>query len=180
MGIKSPAASCTALLGSSTEMSVETSKGRAKGGCALPGAPHPGGFPAGAHTAWEPKRSLRGALLLGIGSPHAVVPLTKQKAGFLMAQCFPRVVHKPRIGSRSHDPLAWTFSSGAGLNPKDEASSLSGPNKGPWRRAISVGVKGTGPRCGFKSRLCHLSGYVTLGRCPHPPIPTLGPRFPPL
>lgn len=86
--------------------------------------------------------------------PHnmAVVPsFCRVEADFLMG-IVGRVVHKPRTGPRSFDPwpgLLW------GWDYPKHKGHLCTPSKGPWRRALAVRVKGTGLRCGFKSRLCH-------------------------
>lgn len=83
-----PHSSCTELLGSSIETSVETSKGHASGSCILPSAPCSGGLPAGYHQLG--RKTMRGFCSLALAPPSAVVPLTEWKAGSLMVPYFPK------------------------------------------------------------------------------------------
>lgn len=64
-----------------------------------------------------------------------VVPFMKQKAGFLMRHCLPRVVHKPRTEPRSLGPPGLDCSSAPKLNLEDERVTY-----GPWEEStVSVG-----------------------------------------
>lgn len=68
-----------------------------------------------------------------------------------MGHCFPRVAHMPRVRVRKLLP---DFSSG------------EGPVSGGYR-----------PQKWVQIQALPLSGYVTLGKCPHYPTPTWGLGF---